>query len=33
MNYSLGFILIHVLHFTVATKQPAMTAAALAATR
>ncbi|HBU86323.1 MAG TPA: recombinase, partial [Acinetobacter sp.] len=25
MNYSLGFILIHVLHFTVATKQPAMT--------
>lgn len=32
MNYSLGFILIHVLHFTVATKQPAMTAAALAST-
>ena len=32
MNYSLGFMLIHVLHFTVATKQPAMTAAALAAT-
>lgn len=32
MNYSLGFVLIHVLHFTVATKQPAMTAAALAAT-
>ena len=32
MNYSLGFLLIHVLHFTVATKQPAMTAAALAAT-
>ncbi len=31
MNYSLGFILIHVAHFTVATKQPAMTAAALAA--
>jgi site-specific recombinase len=26
MNYSLGFILIYVLHFTVATKQPAMTA-------
>ena len=25
MNYSLGFMLIHVLHFTVATKQPAMT--------
>ncbi|ONG41727.1 recombinase [Alkanindiges hydrocarboniclasticus] len=32
MNYSLGFMLIHILHFTVATKQPAMTAAALAAT-
>ena len=32
LNYSLGFMLIHVLHFTVATKQPAMTAAALAAT-
>ena len=32
MNYSLGFVLIHILHFTVATKQPAMTAAALAAT-
>ena len=32
MNYALGFMLIHVLHFTVATKQPAMTAAALAAT-
>ncbi len=32
MNYSLGFMLIHVLHYTVATKQPAMTAAALAST-
>ena len=32
MNYAFGFILIHVLHFTVATKQPAMTAAALAST-
>lgn len=32
MIYSLGFVLIHVLHFTVATKQPAMTAAALAST-
>lgn len=32
MIYSLGFMLIHVLHFTVATKQPAMTAAALAST-
>ena len=31
MNYSLGFMLIHVLHFTVATKQPAMTAARIAA--
>lgn len=32
MIYSLGFMFIHVLHFTVATKQPAMTAAALAST-
>lgn len=32
MNYALGFMLIHILHFTVATKQPAMTAAALAST-
>ncbi|MCE3261869.1 MAG: hypothetical protein K0R43_948 [Pseudoduganella sp.] len=31
MNYSFGFMLIHVLHFTVATKQPAMTAARIAA--
>jgi len=31
LNYGLGFMLIHVLHFTVATKQPAMTAAAIAA--
>lgn len=31
MNYSLGFMLIHVLHFTVATKQPAMTASRIAA--
>ncbi|MFL6708535.1 MAG: site-specific recombinase [Massilia sp.] len=31
MNYSLGFMLIHVLHFTIATKQPAMTAARIAA--
>ncbi len=30
LNYSLGFMLIHVLHFTVATKQPAMTAALMA---
>ncbi len=32
LNYALGFVLIHVAHFTVATKQPAATAAALAAT-
>lgn len=31
LNYGLGFVLIHMLHFTVATKQPAMTAARLAA--
>jgi site-specific recombinase len=31
MNYSLGFILIHVMHFTIATKQPAMTAQRIAA--
>ncbi|PHV11137.1 site-specific recombinase [Chitinimonas sp. BJB300] len=31
MNYSLGFMLIHMLHFTIATKQPAMTAAKIAA--
>jgi site-specific recombinase len=31
LNYGLGFVLIHVLHGTVATKQPAMTAHALAA--
>lgn len=31
LNYGLGFVLIHFLHFTVATKQPAMTAARLAA--
>jgi site-specific recombinase len=32
MNYSFGFMLIHIVHCTVATKQPAMTAAALAST-
>ncbi len=32
LNYSFGFMLIHLLHFTVATKQPAMTAANMAAT-
>ena len=31
MNYSLGFVLIHLMHFTVATKQPAMTAQRIAA--
>ncbi len=31
MNYSLGFIFIHLLHFTIATKQPAMTASRIAA--
>ncbi|HQR03127.1 MAG: site-specific recombinase [Proteobacteria bacterium] len=30
LNYSFGFMLVHVLHFTIATKQPAMTAAAIA---
>ncbi len=30
LNYGLGFVLIHTLHFTVATKQPAMTAASIA---
>ena len=30
LNYSLGFVLIHVLHFTIATKQPAMTASRIA---
>jgi len=31
MNYSFGFMLIHVLHGTIATKQPAMTASHIAA--
>ncbi|MBP8307373.1 MAG: site-specific recombinase [Burkholderiaceae bacterium] len=31
LNYAAGFVLIHLLHFTVATKQPAMTAARIAA--
>ncbi len=30
-NYGLGFVLVHLLHFTIATKQPAMTAASFAA--
>lgn len=32
LNYGFGFVLIHLLGFTVATKQPAMTAAAIAST-
>jgi site-specific recombinase len=31
LDYGVGFVLIHVLHLTIATKQPAMTAATLAA--
>ncbi|WP_410499286.1 site-specific recombinase [Chitinibacter sp. S2-10] len=31
LNYALGFILVHLLHCTIATKQPAMTAAHIAA--
>lgn len=31
LNYGLGFVLIYILHFTIATKQPAMTAATIAA--
>ncbi len=30
LNYGIGFVLIHTLNFTVATKQPAMTAASIA---
>ena len=30
LNYGIGFVVIHTLHFTVATKQPAMTAACIA---
>jgi site-specific recombinase len=32
INYGMGFVLIHLLGFSVATKQPAMTAASIAAT-
>lgn len=32
LNYSAGFVLVHILHFTIATKQPAMTAAVIART-
>lgn len=31
LNYGLGFVLIYLLHFTIATKQPAMTASHIAA--
>ncbi|HEY9192852.1 MAG TPA: site-specific recombinase [Methyloversatilis sp.] len=31
LNYGLGFVIVHLLHLTIATKQPAMTAATLAA--
>ncbi len=31
LNYALGFMLVHILHMTIATKQPAMTAARIAA--
>lgn len=30
VNYAISFVIVHVLHFTVATKQPAMTAPAMA---
>lgn len=30
LNYSIGFVLIHMMHFTIATKQPAMTASRIA---
>ncbi len=32
LNYGLGFVIVHLLHGTIATKQPAMTAATIAAT-
>lgn len=32
MNYAVGFVVVHLLHFTIATKQPAMTAALIAST-
>jgi len=32
LNYGVGFVIIHILHFTVATKQPAMTASTIAST-
>lgn len=30
LNYGLGFVVVHLMHFTIATKQPAMTAASFA---
>ena len=30
LNYGIGFMIIHIMHFTVATKQPAMTASRIA---
>ncbi|MEW5707973.1 MAG: site-specific recombinase [Pseudomonadota bacterium] len=32
LNYGLGFVVVHLFHFTIATKQPAMTAQTIAAT-
>lgn len=32
LNYAMGFVVVHLLHFTIATKQPAMTAALIAST-
>lgn len=32
LNYAAGFVVVHLLHFTIATKQPAMTAALIAST-
>lgn len=32
LNYAAGFVLIHILHLTIATKQPAMTASTIAST-
>jgi site-specific recombinase len=31
LNYAVGFMIVHMLHFTIATKQPAMTASSIAA--
>ncbi len=32
LNYALGFVIVHILHLVIATKQPAMTASTIAAT-